>query len=83
MNDLTMQHNVTEDAGHEYGHEVHTGDSSDISDPGDVRNCLESFDSANLFEGLDAFDLGDGINDAQVDFLGSDEAVVEPRPFAQ
>ncbi len=83
MNDLTIQNDVIEDTGYEHGPEVHTGADSDISDPGDVRNWLESFDSANIFEGLDAFDFGDGINDAQVDFLGSDEAVVEPRPFAQ
>lgn len=85
MNDLSMQHNGIEEAGyeHEYGPEVHTGDGSDISDPGDVRNWLESFDSANIFEGLDAFDFCDGVSDAQVDFLGSDETAVEPRPFAQ
>ena len=85
MNDLTMQPNGIEVADYEFEHgpEVHAGDGSDISDPGHVRNWLESFDSANIFEGLDAFDFGDGFSDAQVDFLGADEAVDEPRPFAQ
>ena len=54
MNDLTMQHKGIEDADYEYGPEVHTGDGSDIADPGDVRNWLESFDSANIFEGLES-----------------------------
>lgn len=83
MTETDKQEAICEEAVHEHGPDVHSGDSGDLSDPSDVRNWLESFDSADIFEGLDAFDFGDSHDDSEVDFLGGDEVVVEPRPFAQ
>lgn len=85
MTDISDMPLVTEEESYEFdtGSDVLSNDTGALSDPGDVRNWLESFDSANIFEGLDAFDFDDGANDAQVDFLGADEAVVESYPFAE
>lgn len=83
MTDSAVIQSNAEEMAYEFGSEVCTVNSGDLSDPGDVRNWLESFDSADIFEGLDAFDFGDGDNDAQVDFLGCDEAVFEPRPLVE
>ncbi|HHN1486346.1 TPA: hypothetical protein ACRNDU_005634 [Pseudomonas aeruginosa] len=83
MNEFTDMPLGNEEENDVFGSELLSDDSGGLSDPGDVRNWLESFDSANLFEGLDAFDLDNAADDAQVDFLGTDETVVESYPFAE
>ncbi len=83
MTESTMISQSAEDVSYEPGPEVHSVDSGDLSDPGDVRNWLESFDSANIFEGLDAFDFDDGVDGLEVDFLGTEEAVVKPPSLSE
>jgi hypothetical protein len=79
MNEFTDMPLGNEEENDVFGSELLSDDSGGLSDPGDVRNWLESFDSANLFEGLDAFDLDNAADDAQVDFLknlGSPHSII-------
>ncbi|WP_432263205.1 hypothetical protein [Cupriavidus sp. TMH.W2] len=60
-----------------------SGDRGDLSDPADVHSWLESFDCADLFQGLDTFDLGDSDGDREVAVVGNEEAVGLARPFSE
>lgn len=79
MNNVT----TVEEGTHEFGFESDTGHRDGDSAPDAVRAFLAGLNNDDLWQGLNAADLGDGESDGDVGFVDGEENIVGISPMDQ